>query len=317
MFRSDLFKEASKSRAPSNLALQILCFIGVFIVSYIFQGIVVIAIALPMIMRKFNEIGVFSGEYEFDLEEIYNISAEITTDPKIMLATLFTTAFVIVCSIIFCLLIAKRSARSMGMTLKKAPASYLTGALLGGVLITLILGLSALFGANRVVSSGTFDTKLIILFFIGFLIQGAAEEFIFRGYLMTELGGKHSAVTALAVSSIAFALAHGLNPGISFLAFFNLTLFAVFAGLYIILTENIWGACAIHSLWNFTQGNVWGISVSGSAQTNSVFTTEALKNQPLLTGGKFGIEGSICTTIVLGIATVIVCVLLIKKNKKL
>ena len=70
--------------------------------------------------------------------------------------------------------------------------------------------------------------------------------------------------------------------------------------------DNIWGVCGIHSVWNFTQGNLYGISVSGSGQSESIFRTSQNSSHAFLTGGEFGIEGSIATTIVLLTGTAIV-----------
>ncbi|MBP3310517.1 MAG: hypothetical protein J6L05_06895, partial [Ruminococcus sp.] len=73
------------------------------------------------------------------------------------------------------------------------------------------------------------------------------------------------------------------------------------------------GVCAIHSVWNFTQGNIYGISVSGSGDAESVFRVASKSSADILTGGEFGIEGSIFTTLVLAVGIVIVLVK-IKKN---
>ena len=130
---------------------------------------------------------------------------------------------------------------------------------------------------------------------------------------MTTVGGYHNPLLAIGISSAAFGLAHSANPGINPLAMLNLILFGVFAALYIILFDDIWGACAIHSVWNFTQGNVYGISVSGSGNTESIFRTTAQSSHSFLTGGKFGIEGSIFTTLVLA-AGISLLFLKIKKS---
>jgi len=157
---------------------------------------------------------------------------------------------------------------------------------------------------------------MIALYFGGFLVQGMSEEFIFRGYLMNSVGGKHSAALAVGISALAFGLAHAANPGFNALALLNLVLFAVFASLYMLNSDNIWGVCAIHSIWNFMQGNFYGISVSGAVNADSFFITSAKSSHGFLTGGEFGIEGSIFTTLVLTAAIAAVLYAMIK-NKRL
>jgi hypothetical protein len=169
-------------------------------------------------------------------------------------------------------------------------------------------------GANKLSANSGVDYGLISLYFFGFLIQGMSEEFIFRGYFMTTMGGSHSPYIAVAISSAAFGIAHSANPGISPLAMFNLIFYGVFAALYMIHFDNIWGVCGIHSMWNFTQGNIYGISVSGNNRTESILTTASESSNDILTGGEFGIEGSIFTTVVLLAGTVII--LLLQKRKE-
>ena len=97
----------------------------------------------------------------------------------------------------------------------------------------------------------------------------------------------------LLVSSLAFSAMHLMNPGITLLPLVNLTLFGIFAGVYFIKRGDLWGIGALHSLWNFTQGNVWGVLVSGNPAGPSLFTAEATNGRFLLNGGKFGLEGGL------------------------
>ncbi len=132
---------------------------------------------------------------------------------------------------------------------------------------------------------------------------------------MTTIGGYHSPLLAVGISSAAFALAHVANPGFNVLSCINLVLFGVFAGMYMIYSDNIWGVCGIHSVWNFMQGNFYGISVSGIGDTESVFRTSAITSNSWLSGGKFGIEGSIFTTLVLSAGITAVLLNIRKKSR--
>jgi membrane protease YdiL (CAAX protease family) len=132
---------------------------------------------------------------------------------------------------------------------------------------------------------------------------------------MNTIGGKISAVPAILISSVAFSIAHAANNGVNFLSFFNIALFGTFAGLYMIAYDDIWGACAIHSMWNFFQGNFYGISVSGTDVADSVFILNHSSDNVILTGGDFGIEGSIFTTAVLMLAALCVIIKNFKTKK--
>lgn len=70
--------------------------------------------------------------------------------------------------------------------------------------------------------------------------------------------------------------------------------------LYMLKTDNIWGVAALHGAWNFTQGNFLGITVSGQSAGASLFHFTERKDSPeWISGGAFGTEGSLLTSIVL------------------
>jgi len=72
------------------------------------------------------------------------------------------------------------------------------------------------------------------------------------------------------------------------------------------LTRNLWLAMGLHAGWNFTQGEIFDVPVSGIDEHGLV--QARLSGPELLSGGQFGLEASlICLTIatVTGIALVV------------
>ena len=69
--------------------------------------------------------------------------------------------------------------------------------------------------------------------------------------------------------------------------------------LYLLKNDTVWGVAGIHGAWNFAQGNLFGILVSGQPSGTSLMTFLPQGNQDWLSGGSFGIEGSIMTSLVL------------------
>ncbi|MBO5571636.1 MAG: CPBP family intramembrane metalloprotease [Ruminococcus sp.] len=311
--RSGMFEESSKSHASPKLISMIVAFIIVFLVMYLFEGIVPSILTVKPMMEEFANMGLKEGE-TISLSESMRVANKVSAPPAIMIPTLISTVFGTIISMLYCRFGEMRSLGSMGVRKRKLVPHYLIGLGIGTVLMTAIVLLSALFGAQKISFCSGVNFGLIGLYWIGWFFQGMSEEFIFRGYLMNTVGGKHNFIIALTVSSLAFALAHAANPGFGPFVLVNLALFAVFAGLYMILTDDIWGGCAIHSVWNCTQGNLYGISVSGTNEMESVMKTVADSDSKLLTGGDFGIEGSIFTTIVLLAASAIVLYLMKKKG---
>jgi membrane protease YdiL (CAAX protease family) len=105
---------------------------------------------------------------------------------------------------------------------------------------------------------------------------------------------------------------HYGNSGINLLGLLNLFLFGVFAALYFLRRGSIWGISAIHSMWNFAQGNVFGCAVSGNSGMDSIFSTTSQSANTIFNGGAFGPEGGLGVTIILSIGIII---LLPLKNK--
>lgn len=312
--RPKMFDESSKSHASKNLGVQICLFIAVFLVIYLIESIIPTIIASKPMDEIIKERELNKTRSQLSFRQRYEIAAEVCAKPKVMIPTLFSMGLGTILSIFYVRFFEVRHVRSMGCRKEKAGIHYLAGLGIGAVMMSAITLLTIASGANTISMNSSVNYGLILLFLMGFIIQGMSEEFIFRGYFMTSLGGSHSPYIAIIISSLFFGLAHSANQGISPLAMFNLILYGVFAAVYIIHFDNIWGACGIHSIWNFTQGNLYGISVSGNNSTESVFETTSKSSNDILTGGKFGIEGSIFTTLVLITGIAIVLFLQYKKE---
>jgi uncharacterized protein len=61
----------------------------------------------------------------------------------------------------------------------------------------------------------------------------------------------------------------------------------------------LWGVFAIHSFWNWAQGNLLGLEVSGSTIGGTTLLNLKANGNDLITGGAFGPEGGLAITLVL------------------
>jgi membrane protease YdiL (CAAX protease family) len=123
---------------------------------------------------------------------------------------------------------------------------------------------------------------------------------------MTSVMRNHNIWLAVGLNALFFGVGHFFNDGFNLFTLLNLMLFAGMTSLYMLRTNSIWGVCAIHSIWNFSQGNFYGLPVSGVNAGYSVFRM-SLQGSEWVNGGAFGLEASIPTTIVLSIC---ICILL-------
>ena len=158
-----------------------------------------------------------------------------------------------------------------------------------------------------------------ILFILGlfpfWLLQGGTEEVATRGWLLTRIAARSNLPLAIAISSSLFGFLHLGNSGVTFLSVLNIVLDGVLAGLLLVYTDSIWLVVAQHGTWNYVQGNLLGFQVSGTGADASIFSFTMGSGPDWLTGGAFGAEGSIITTLVLLVSLVIVYRLGERKEK--
>jgi membrane protease YdiL (CAAX protease family) len=82
-------------------------------------------------------------------------------------------------------------------------------------------------------------------------LQAAAEEFLFRGWLLQALGGLgRSPLVAMVLSAVLFTLVHGLGTVWGFL---DLVGFAVIAGWLTVRTGGLEAAIALHLATNLLE----------------------------------------------------------------
>ena len=142
----------------------------------------------------------------------------------------------------------------------------------------------------------------IIAAILLFLVQGCAEEAVLRGYLMQSVAAKWGIPAGLAIQAVVFATLHGANPGTTWVALVNVAGFGLMLGLLVVWRGNLLAAMGFHTVWNWLQGMVLGFDVSGLEFHHSVMTTARVTgSRSWLTGGTFGAEGSVISTIVLAI----------------
>ncbi|MDA2430227.1 type II CAAX endopeptidase family protein [Bacillus cereus] len=203
--------------------------------------------------------------------------------------------------------VEKRPFSSIGFWKEKWMRKYLKGALIGFVFISTPVILLLLMGSVKLQVQHITSTVIvgIVGSLVAFLIQGATEEIIVRGWLFPVLSVRSRIWVGIVVTSFLFGFLHLLNPGITILSISNIILVGVFAAFYVLKDSSLWGICAWHSIWNWAQYNVYGFAVSGMTIYSTPLFKPATNGPEFLHGGTFGIEGSIITTIMLTIASIV------------
>ncbi len=299
--KPQILVEAQKAKFMPSFGIQILIFIAILIITSIAQSI---PLAIVMFFKTFT--AVMNQEINpYDSQSVMEFTRGMQGNSGLI--TLLVTVLTTIIVILYCRFIEKRSLYSMGFTRKNAARQYLIGLLVGfvmfGVCVLIAWGSGSL-QYNGFTLSNSFG--LLVCYLIGFVLQGMSEEVLLRGYFMLSVASKNSILLAVISNSVFFAVLHLLNPGVTLLSIINLILFGLFASVYTLKTNNIWGICAIHTIWNFAQGNLFGILVSGIDTEVSVLSFLPAGGSTLINGGAFGMEGGLAVTIVLMISTLVV-----------
>lgn len=208
---------------------------------------------------------------------------------------------------------AKRPFSTLGFERHRVATSFLTGALIGALMMSvvaivlmavpqtsLVRGRLWTLGAEAVAGS--------MLALVGTMIQSSGEEVLFRGWLLPTLGARYGPWPGVIGSSLVFSAAHALNPNATVLGLMNLSLFGMFLALYALATQSLWGACAWHALWNWTDAVVFGLRDSGGPLHAALLVAVNTRGPDLLTGGAFGPDGGLVETVVLSVGIAIVMV---------
>lgn len=229
-----------------------------------------------------------------------------------MLISLYTT--VLTSFVIFYIALKKDefTFESLGLTKKNILKHYGFGLMIGFVTLSFSLLITYVFGGAKYIGFVLNEPFLLLLFFIGFMFQGFEEELMCRGFMMRGLSRKKSLFFSVWFNSFYFALLHLGNPGITLLPMINLFLAGLSFSFMAVYFDNLWVASGAHSMWNFAQGNFYGILVSGMNMGPTVFKFE-LSGNPIISGGDFGLEGGIGVLIV-EILSLIVFYYLYKKR---
>jgi membrane protease YdiL (CAAX protease family) len=171
-----------------------------------------------------------------------------------------------------------------------APRGLALGVLTGFLLFCALVGIAALFNVYNIVGPG--DTRELVKDLIGLTILAAfMEELLFRGILFRWIEAFAGSWAALVVTSALFGLAHIFNANATWMSSLAIMVEAgaLLGGAYM-LSRNLWVPMGLHAAWNFTQGFLFDVPVSGNDMHGLV--QAKLSGPVLLSGGPFGLEAS-------------------------
>jgi membrane protease YdiL (CAAX protease family) len=227
-------------------------------------------------------------------------------EEQLFLAAMLSLASAAVSSLLLVPWLDHRSLRTLGLWFYEGWKWELTLGLVGGVaLLSLIVALMVLLGDVELSSTEVEFTVLLsgLAWNLALLLPAAVhEELVFRGYPFQRIAEGWGPVGAVVVLSGLFGLLHLQNPDPTALSTANTMLAGVLLAVAYLRTRGLWLPIGLHFAWNFWMGPVLGFPISGIELSSRLLETRA--GEPTwLTGGSYGPEGSIITTVVVVAAT--------------
>lgn len=144
---------------------------------------------------------------------------------------LFSYSFLILAIIAYSLFIEHRNLQFLGVHSLKLKRTYLIGLLIGFSMMVIIIILNLVINSMSLSSNSNVQIVWTLLIFLGFCVQGFAEELLFKGYFMISIASMSTTFVGIITNSLIFSLNHAINPNVTMISLLNIFLFGLFLSL--------------------------------------------------------------------------------------
>ncbi len=206
---------------------------------------------------------------------------------RALIAPMLTLAFAL--SLVgFALVIERRRPRELSP--RGGWIEWIAGFALGTTLLSATMGILVLRGAYHVEQGGQGWALLSGLFI--FAPHAMFEELLMRALIFKIVEESIGSWAAMIIQAMLFGALHLGNPGATAI---GATAIAIEAGLLLaaayMYTRRLWLVWGLHLGWNWAQGSLFGVRVSGTPVSSSWLHSH-VTGSDALTGGTFGVEAS-------------------------
>jgi membrane protease YdiL (CAAX protease family) len=133
--------------------------------------------------------------------------------------------------------------------------------------------------------------KNTLIFFAMFVFVGWTEELLSRGYHLQTIASGTNTFWGVMISSAVFGFLHFRNPSATWVSTFGIFLAGLFFAFGYLRTKQLWLPMGMHFGWNFFEGVVFGLPVSGL--DIYALTRIEVHGPELWTGAGFGPEAGL------------------------
>lgn len=190
---------------------------------------------------------------------------------------------------------------------------FAVGLLLGAVMtIVAVAGITAT-GAYVIAGPGAWFDHLTptwllaaTLVILGSVVQAGAKEALFRGWMLQTVASRWGVGAAITLNVFAYALIHGLHftpAPEAIVGILNLAGMAWLLSLLALRDGSLWGVCGIHTGWTLATGLGFGLNIDGEHLNVTPMLLAVTQGEGApwwLTGGDFGLNGSMVMSLVIG-----------------
>lgn len=247
------------------------------------------------------------------------LQGETFTESTMELLGLYAMAGMIAASVLYWKIIEKRNLSEMGVTGRIG--GLFVGALIGTVLLFVCVAAIMLTGSISFEGlSQDINTSMLLLMLGGYIIQSTAEEFLCRGLVLCSLKDRVPMPVDIAASTFVFTFNHwgnfiGSEPEYIFSGLLCLIIISCIFSFLTLKTKSIWTACGLHSMWNFCLSCILGLALSGEGASAALIDMRSV-GENLLNGGKYGIEASIISDIIIAVLAAVTGYMVIKTRER-
>ncbi len=283
----------------------LLYIVGYFVVGIVLSMVLAVAVGLltglgvvqmPPIEEELAAIG------PMDIEAILKIM-----EPYLFYLVVASGIYTILYTWAFARILDRKRLRDLGLKFHRAwLGNFAKGAALAVLILGVIFAFSLAVGSIRVegFSRAAPEGVSVVVYLLGavlaFLSVGIYEELMFRGYVLQRLNDRAGKTASILVSSVIFAVMHGLNPGADAFGIFNTVgIGAILCVLYF-RTGSLWMPIGFHTAWNFSLGYLYSLPVSG-IPLYGVLDVVEIEPASRLTGGSYGPEAGLACTVALAV----------------
>ena len=190
------------------------------------------------------------------------------------------------------------------LSLRRLVPHTLLGLLVGFIFMVLVVSTIVASGCATVEWNGFQGEKQFSVFML-FLAVAVGEEMICRGVIFRWIDERWNTWLALLVSAAIFGWTHISNDNATW---WSSMAIAVEAGLLLGAaykwSGTLWVPIGIHWAWNYVQGNIFGLAVSGTDAGTTMLVT-SVSGPNIVTGGAFGPEASIIAVLFGSLYTIV------------